>query len=83
MRPLDRCDHLRGDALHLAVEVSKGGSWAPNTVVDTAQAFLTFLLGAPASSTKEDIEAMERIIREDEERPGPVEYVGVDPEVRG
>ena len=79
MRPLDHCDQLREHALVLAVVLANAEklSRLATDVAADAQVFLTFLLGAPASSTKEDIEEMEQIIRtgDMEERT----EVGIDP----
>ena len=63
---MDRVDQIRQSALAFAVEFHSGTSVLPETAVATANVFHKFLLGAPASSTAEDVVVMEQIIREDE-----------------
>lgn len=83
MREFDRCDQIRQSALAFAVEFVGGQAqnhiWSSTGVVGAAEEFHKFLLGAPASSTKEDVEAMEGIIREDEKPSNVRTFTGRNP----
>ena len=78
MRPFDRCDQIRADALGLAVEARDSGE-PPVVTIERANVFHKFLLGGHKSLTEKEVVEMEAVIRQDESAPIETTVHGIDP----